>query len=70
MTFCSRLVPYRLEEQALSALVEGFLQTKLVTILGIDPFRSGIDPIRSGVDPVRYKIFSNPIAYKIVILFA
>ena len=51
----------------MSILVEVFLQTKLVTILGIDLVRSGIDPIRSGADPVRSGIFGNTLAYKHVI---
>ena len=62
MSFCYRIVPCRIDEQAMSALVEVFLQTKLVTVLGIDPVKFGIDLIRFGADPVRaeifYKIFS------------
>ena len=51
----------------MSALVEVFLQTKLVTILRINPVRSRIDPIRFGVDPVRSDIFGNTLAYKLVV---
>ena len=34
VVFCSILVPYKVEEQAVSAPVAEFLQTKLATILG------------------------------------
>ena len=34
VVFCSTLVPYRVEEQAVSAPVAEFLETKLETILG------------------------------------
>ena len=35
VVLCSILVPYRVEEQAVSAPVATFLKTKLATILGI-----------------------------------
>ena len=57
MSFCSRLVPNRIEEQAVSALVEVFLQTKSTTIPGIDLVRYGIGLIISRGDPIRYEIF-------------
>ena len=57
MVFCSILVPYRIEEQATSTPVAEFLQTKLVTLLGIlDPIRSRVDPVISGVDQLRFEV--------------
>ena len=35
VVFCSILVPYKIEEQVVSAPVAEFLQTKLVTIMWI-----------------------------------